>query len=94
MPYSVDSLTADCYEGTACLINKFNIRDQAQLSEVEARIMFARASELERHPLARAFDLEHDKTIHKYLFEDIYDWAGQIRTVELSKKGHCIYKSF
>ena len=43
MPYSVDSLTADCYEGMACLINKFNIRDQAQLSEVEARIMFARA---------------------------------------------------
>ena len=87
MPYSIDPLTADCYEGTACLINKFNIRDSSQLAEIEARISFAKASELEQHPLPGAFDFEHYKAIHRFLFEDIYVWAGQIRTVDMSKKG-------
>ena len=31
------------------------------------------------------FDLAHLKNIHKFLFEDIYDWAGQIRTVDIAK---------
>ena len=33
------------------------------------------------------FDLKHLKAIHRHLFQDIYDWAGQIRTVEISKNG-------
>ena len=61
MPYSIDPLTADCYDGTACLINKFNIRDSSQLSEIEARITFARASELEQHPISGAFDFANHK---------------------------------
>lgn len=93
MPYSIDPLTADCYEGTACLINKFNIRDSSQLAEIEARISFARASELEQQPLSGAFDFEHYKAIHRFLFEDIYEWAGQIRTVDMSKKGTSFIKA-
>jgi fido (protein-threonine AMPylation protein) len=31
------------------------------------------------------FDLHHLQAIHLYLFQDVYDWAGQFRTVELSK---------
>lgn len=31
------------------------------------------------------FDLEHLKNIHRFLFEDIYSWAGQIRTVDIAK---------
>ena len=93
MPYSIDPLTADCYDGTACLINKFNIRDFSQLSEIEARITFARASELEQHPISGAFDFEHYKAIHRFLFEDIYSWAGQIRTVDMTKKGTSFTKA-
>lgn len=93
MPYSIDPLTADCYDGTACLINKFNIRDSSQLSEIEARITFARASELEQHPISGAFDFEHYKAIHRFLFEDIYSWAGQIRTVDMTKKRNVFHKS-
>ena len=93
MPYSIDPLTADCYDGTACLINKFNIRDSSQLSEIEARITFARASELEQHPISGAFDFEHYKAIHRFLFEDIYSWAGQIRTVDMTKKGTSFTKA-
>jgi cell filamentation protein len=33
------------------------------------------------------FDLRHLKAIHHHLFQDVYDWAGQVRTVEISKGG-------
>lgn len=86
MAYDINSVTADCYEGTACLINKFGITDERQLSEIEANITFAKASELEENPLNGNFDIEHYKAIHRYLFEDLYDWAGRFRTINISKK--------
>lgn len=87
MAYDLDTLTADCYDGTACLINKFDIRDSAKLAGIEAAITFAKAAELEHSPFEGSFDFEHYKSVHRYLFEDIYDWAGTIRTVDISKKG-------
>lgn len=87
MAYDINSVTADCYEGTACLINKFGITDEKQLSEIEADITFAKASEIEANPLNGRFDLEHYKAIHRYLFEDLYDWAGKLRAINISKKG-------
>lgn len=87
MSYSIDPLTADCYPGTTCLINKLNIRDEAQLAVVEAGITTLKASELSEHPLSGNFDFAHYKAVHTYLFEPLYDWAGQIRTVDMSKKG-------
>ena len=87
MGYSIDTITADCYEGTTCLINKFGITDDKQLSLIEGQITFAKGSELERNPVKGDFDFEHYKDIHKYLFDDIYEWAGKIRTVDMSKKG-------
>ena len=87
MGYSIDAITADCYEGTTCLINKFGIKDDKQLSLIEGQITFAKGSELERNPIKGDFDFEHYKAIHKYLFEEIYEWAGKVRTVDMSKKG-------
>ena len=87
MGYSIDAITADCYKGTTCLINKFGVKDDKQLSLIEGQITFAKGSELERNPIKGDFDFEHYKAIHKYLFDDIYDWAGKIRTVNISKKG-------
>lgn len=87
MGYSIDSITDGCYEGTTCLINKFGIRDEEKLDIVEARITFARGSEWEQNPINNDFDFKHYKAIHRYLFEDLYAWAGEIRTVNLSKKG-------
>ncbi|MGH6863157.1 MAG: Fic/DOC family protein [Methylocella sp.] len=34
------------------------------------------------------FDLAHLQVIHRHLYQDVYDWAGEIRTVEISKGGH------
>jgi cell filamentation protein len=87
MGYSIDAITADCYDGTTCLINKFDIKDDKQLSLIEGQITFAKGSELERNPVKGNFDFEHYKSIHKYLFDEIYEWAGKIRTVDMSKKG-------
>lgn len=93
MSYSIDSLTADCYPGTSCLVNKLDIRDERILSEYEAMVTTAKIALLEKSPLPGAFDFAHYKAIHQYLFEDIYDWAGQIRTVDMSKKGTAFVKA-
>jgi cell filamentation protein len=87
MSYSIDAITADCYPGTTCLINKLDIHDEDQLALVEAGITMMKDSELSEHPINGKFDFEHYKAIHRFLFEDLYAWAGEIRTVDMSKKG-------
>jgi len=87
MSYSIDSIRNDCYEGTTCLINKFGIRDEQQLAAVEADITMLKAAALEQKPVDGSFDFEHYRAIHRYLFEDLYDWAGEIRKIDMSKKG-------
>ena len=87
MSYSIDSLSDGCYEGTTCLINKFDIHEETQLKLVESHITLAKISMLEQNPIKGKFDFEHYKMIHRFIFEDIYDWAGEIRTVNISKNG-------
>ena len=87
MSYDVDTLTEGCYPGTTVLINNLSIRDEASLREAEALATYINASRLEANPIKGAFDFEHYKAIHRFLFEDIYGWAGEIRTVNMSKKG-------
>ena len=87
MGYSIDPISANCYQDTTVLINKFDIRDEEKLNEVESVLASARYAEWLNTPQLSSFDFEHYKAIHKYLFSDLYDWAGQIRTVNISKKG-------
>lgn len=87
MGYSIDPITSDCYEGTACLINKFDIRDEKKLSQMETLITTAKCKELEMNPIEGDFGFDHYKSIHKYLFKDLYDWAGEVRTFSISKMG-------
>lgn len=87
MSYSTDPTTANCYDGTTCLINKFGIKDDKKLAQLETIITTAKCKELETNPISGNFGFDHYKTIHKYIFDDLYDWAGTIRTVPISKKG-------
>lgn len=87
MGYSLETTSADCYRGTTCLINKFNIRDEKKLSVLESDITLAKSALLENMPVWLPMDFEYYKSIHKFLFEDIYSWAGELRTVDISKKG-------
>ena len=87
MSYSIESLSDTCYPGTSCLINKFDIRNEKQLAFVESRIVIGKTEELHKNPFSGNFDFTHYKAIHRFLFEDIYDWAGEVRTIDMSKKG-------
>lgn len=93
MSYSITSIANDCYEGTSCLINKLNIRDEKKLDLVESQITVAKISILQQTPINGNFDFEHYKAIHKFIFEDLYDWAGTTRTVDISKKGTSFVKA-
>ena len=87
MAYSIDPILANCYPGTTVLVNRLNIRDEAVLAKVEGTLSAARAAQWLSAPEANTFDFEHYKTIHRFLFTDLYDWAGQVRDVNISKKG-------
>ncbi len=87
MAYSIEASSDSCYEGTTCLINKLGIRDEALLARTESAYVLARTSYLELHPLPGKFDLAHYQSIHRFLFSDLYEWAGELRKVDLSKKG-------
>nr|WP_306267009.1 Fic family protein [Pararhizobium sp. IMCC3301] len=66
------------------LINKLDLRDASQLERAERRLVVGRS--LEEFPNGD-FDLAHLQAIHRHLFQDIYDWAGDIRDTEISKGG-------
>ena len=85
MSYSMDSTSENCYEGTTVLINKLDIRDENELAEAEGIITGLKASELIVAPLKPDFSFEDYKQFHKYLFDMLYDWAGEIRTISISK---------
>ena len=87
MAYSIDPISADCYPGTSVLINKFDIRDEEKLNEIESVVSSARSAEWLNAPQTATFDYTHYKAIHAFLFSDLYDWAGSVRTVDISKKG-------
>jgi cell filamentation protein len=73
-----------CYPGTAVLINKLGLRDQKQLDAFESEISFQRSTE--SLPSGR-LSYTHYRAIHRHLFQDVYAWAGRVRTVRISKGG-------
>ena len=85
--YSLDPIAANCYPGTTVLINKFGIKDEMTLLHAEIEVTHEAAARWEITPKESAFDFMHYKAIHKHLFHDLYDWAGQTRNVDISKKG-------
>lgn len=73
------------YPGTTTLINKFNIYDKDELAQKEAEVTFEKLVELYENPIKGNFDAEHLRNIHKYIFGDIYEWAGEYRYVNMRK---------
>ncbi|TQJ94708.1 Fic/DOC family protein [Achromobacter sp. SLBN-14] len=67
------------------LRNRLGIIDQAELDRVEATFAAVRSYELAITPVCGEFDLAHLQQIHRRLFGDVYEWAGQLRTVDISK---------
>jgi cell filamentation protein len=48
-------------------------------------VTYARSVQLRHHPLPGRHDLDHLRAFHQHLFQDVYDWAGQLRTVNIVK---------
>lgn len=74
-----------CYPKTNVLRNKFDIKNIEELRSAERELSMARYFSMEAKGVTGDFSLEHLKSIHKWLFQDIYTWAGEIRTVDISK---------
>ena len=86
--YSQYDLTEDdayLITGSTCLKNKLGFFSTGELNAAEAEITKLTMAELFSHPVQGAFDLKHLQEIHYRLFQDVYEWAGQIRTVEIAK---------
>ena len=74
-----------CYPGTNVLINKLDIHDADILHDAERDATAIRILQLYKHPIQGRFGYAHLKRIHRYIFQDIYEWAGKERTVDIAK---------
>ena len=70
---------------TGVLRNRLGITDAGELEQAEASLVAWRSYELSQQPIVGQFDLAHLQAIHRHLFGDVYDWAGELRTIDLFK---------
>ncbi|MFC7655195.1 Fic/DOC family protein [Pseudonocardia benzenivorans] len=71
---------------TGVLRNVLGISDQDELDRIEAEVTALRLVQLAESALPGAYDLAHLQAFHRFLFTDLYDWAGQLRTVTIAKQ--------
>lgn len=74
-----------CYEGTNILVNKLNIKDSEELESYETSVVSLKLMALNKKGITGNFDVAHFVSIHKFLFEDIYNFAGLFRTENIAK---------
>lgn len=79
------------YPGTNVLINKLNIRDAVELKETEQNIISSAMDELLEDSTLKINNKEDYFNLHKYMFEDLYDWAGKKREFTLEKREPKLY---
>lgn len=73
------------YPGTDTLRNRLGITEEKTLTEAERRLTQARGAEAARLTFPATAD--GYRSLHRHLFQDLYDWAGQDRTVNIAKGG-------
>ncbi len=74
------------YPGTNILRNILGIQERQMLDDAEADYVSLRLRELAENPLEGSYDVDHLAKMHKYIFQDIYEWAGKIRTINIEKE--------
>jgi cell filamentation protein len=73
-----------CYSNSTVLKNKPGIRNQSRLDEFENATYLVR---FEQEWPTGNLDPLHYRLLHRHLFQDVYDWAGKLRTVRIGKDG-------
>ena len=74
-----------CYPNSDILVNKLNIKDNKKLAIIERKLVLLKLFDLRQNKQIGNFDINHFLSIHKYLFEDIYPFAGKIRSEDIAK---------
>ena len=72
--------------GTTTLKNKLGITDPQQLATAEADFTAFRLAELRTAPIRGGFDSIHLQEIHHHVYQDLYDWAGELRRVDVGNR--------
>ena len=80
-----------CYPDTDVLINKLNIHDKAELKQAEEEFTAVKQMALLQEPIKGRFTKTHLFRIHRFLFEDVYPFAGHIRKEQISKGDTMFY---
>jgi hypothetical protein len=75
------------WPNSTVLRNKLGITDADVLHDAEYRLAAVRRTEIVRGlaPIAETYDAEHLKALHGWVFQDVYEWAGRVRDVPISK---------
>lgn len=72
---------------TGILRNKLGMNTQAELTQVETAAATSASRQWQIAPGAATYDMQHLQSIHRHLFGEVYDWAGEIRSTQLAKGG-------
>lgn len=82
-----DSWESYFYPGSGTLRNIPGILDANELTQFEYTAVAARQRLLSLNPelATGSFDAAHVRALHRYLFQDVYEWAGEYRTQNISK---------
>lgn len=80
-----------CYKDTNILKNKLNIHNYDRLKSFEEEIVSAKTYALIQNPISGRFTKTHLFNIHRFLFTDIYAFAGHIRKEQISKGDTMFY---
>jgi cell filamentation protein len=72
-----------CYPNSSILKNKLHIQDEKILEQAELEL--SEYASLHIEYTEPPYDLQYLKNIHYSLFSDLYEWAGELRQVDISK---------
>lgn len=74
-----------CYPDTNVLKNNLGIHNRKRLLDAEIRLASIWLYQLQEQPIQGDLGLDHLCNIHRHIFQDLYPWAGEIRTVNIAK---------
>lgn len=74
------------YKNTNVLKNKLGIKNEKELKNADTNIVTKKLQEIKLRKFKRTYDEKHFKFIHKFLFEELYEFAGKYREENILKE--------
>ena len=86
MYYNDEDWHSPTTDDNGVIKNKLGLTNEEELNKAERLITSYKLAQLFLNPGRQTFDVAHYLSIHKYLFNDIYPFAGEIRSEMISKR--------